>query len=91
MSFEDELAEDVLEIITVFSAWLYGVRSHKNRKLVETLREVASGHEQLLRAFKTEMDLNNGQWTACARHAGAARLRLQLGFGAQDRGHTRLG
>ncbi|MCL5999319.1 MAG: IS607 family transposase [Chloroflexi bacterium] len=42
-SFEEELAQDVLEIITVFSARLYGSRSHKNRKLVETLREVAEG------------------------------------------------
>ena len=41
MSFEEELAQDVLEIITVFSARLYGSRSHKNRKLVETLREAA--------------------------------------------------
>jgi len=41
LSFEEELAQDVLEIITVFSARLYGSRSHKNRKLVQTLREVA--------------------------------------------------
>lgn len=41
LSFEEELAQDVLEIITVFSARLYGSRSHKNRKLVETLRGVA--------------------------------------------------
>lgn len=41
LSFEEELAQDVLEIITVFSARLYGSRSHKNRKLVESLREVA--------------------------------------------------
>jgi putative resolvase len=39
LSFEEELAQDVLEIITVFSARLYGSRSHKNRKLVESLRE----------------------------------------------------
>jgi len=31
----------VLEIITVFSARLYGSRSDKNRKLIESLREVA--------------------------------------------------
>ena len=30
-SFEEELAQDVIEIITVFSARLYGSRSHKNR------------------------------------------------------------
>jgi predicted site-specific integrase-resolvase len=41
LSFEEELAQDVLEIITVFSARLYGSRSHKTRKLVETLRETA--------------------------------------------------
>ena len=41
LSFEEELAQDVLEIITVFSARLYGSRSHKNRKLVESLREAA--------------------------------------------------
>jgi putative resolvase len=39
LSFEEELAQDVLEIITVFSARLYGSRSHKNRKLVESLRQ----------------------------------------------------
>ena len=31
-TFEIELAEDVLEIITVFSAKLYGKRSHKNKE-----------------------------------------------------------
>lgn len=41
LSFEEELAQDVLEIITVFSARFYGSRSPKNRKLVESLREVA--------------------------------------------------
>ena len=41
LNFEEELAQDVLEIITVFSVRLYGSRSHKNRKLVETLREAA--------------------------------------------------
>jgi putative resolvase len=41
LSFEEELAQDVLEIITIFSARLYGSRSHKNRKLVDRLREAA--------------------------------------------------
>jgi putative resolvase len=40
-SFEEDLATDVLEIITVFSARLYGSRSHKNKKIVEELQEVA--------------------------------------------------
>ena len=34
-SFEEDLAKDVLEIITVFSARLYGSRSHKNKQLLE--------------------------------------------------------
>ena len=48
-SFEDELAQDVLEIITVFSARLYGSRSEKHRKLLETLNdsEVAQSAMQL--------------------------------------------
>jgi predicted site-specific integrase-resolvase len=40
-TFEEDLAQDVLEIITVFSARLYGSRSHKNKALVKELREVA--------------------------------------------------
>ncbi len=32
-TFEEDLAKDVLEIITVFSARLYGSRSRKNQKL----------------------------------------------------------
>ena len=40
-SFEEDLAKDVLEIITVFSARLYGSRSHQNKRLVEELRDVA--------------------------------------------------
>lgn len=38
MSFEEELAQDVLEIITIFSARLYGARSHKNKKLIEAAK-----------------------------------------------------
>jgi putative resolvase len=41
-SFEEELASDVLEIITVFSARLYGSRSHKNKKLMDNLKMAVS-------------------------------------------------
>ena len=37
-SFEEELASDVLEIITVFSARLYGSRSKKNKIVMEKLK-----------------------------------------------------
>lgn len=40
LSFEEELAQDVLEIITVFSARLYGSRSKKNKKLLEAVKAV---------------------------------------------------
>ncbi len=40
-SFEEDLAADVIEIITVFSARLYGSRSQKNKQIVQQLREVA--------------------------------------------------
>lgn len=42
-SFEDELVGDVLEIITLFSARLYGSRSHKNKTMVEALKAAAEG------------------------------------------------
>lgn len=38
-SFEEELAQDVLEIITVFSARLYGSRSRKHKKLMQDLQD----------------------------------------------------
>lgn len=38
-SFEEELANDVLEIITVFSARLYGSRSHKSKKILDALTD----------------------------------------------------
>ena len=36
---EEDLAKDVLEIITVFSARLYGSRSKKNQKLINGMKE----------------------------------------------------
>ena len=45
-AFEEELAQDVLEIITVFSAKLYGRRSHKHQKMLEGLGHVKSIAEQ---------------------------------------------
>ena len=39
-TFEEELAQDVLEIITVFSARLYGSRSRKNQKLLNGVKHV---------------------------------------------------
>jgi predicted site-specific integrase-resolvase len=45
VSFEEELAQDVLEIITVFSARLYGSRSKKNKKLIEAAKTLM-GHEK---------------------------------------------
>lgn len=41
-SFEEELAKDVLEIITVFSARLYGSRSHKNKLLMAKLQNAVA-------------------------------------------------
>ena len=40
--FEDDLVQDVLEIITVFSARLYGSRSRKNKKLLDALKQAAN-------------------------------------------------
>ena len=40
-SFEEELVQDVLEMITVFSARLYGSRSHKNKQVLDALKAAA--------------------------------------------------
>lgn len=40
-TFEDDLVQDVLEIITVFSARLYGARSRKNKQLLDALKKAA--------------------------------------------------
>ena len=37
-TFEEDLAKDVLEIITVFLARLYGSRSRKNQKLLDQVK-----------------------------------------------------
>ena len=41
-TFEEDLTQDVLEIITVFSARLYGSRSRKNKDLIESLKDAAN-------------------------------------------------
>ncbi|MFA5067988.1 MAG: IS607 family transposase [Candidatus Izemoplasmatales bacterium] len=40
---EKEFVNDVLEIITVFSARLYGKRSHKNKKILEENKKLFNG------------------------------------------------
>jgi predicted site-specific integrase-resolvase len=44
-SFEEELASDVLEIVTVFSARMYGARSHKNKKLIDGVTKAVTDAE----------------------------------------------
>ena len=44
-TFEEDLAKDVLEIITVFSARLYGSRSRKNQKLIDGVKQAVE-HSQ---------------------------------------------
>lgn len=44
-TFEQDLAKDVLEIITVFSARLYGSRSRKNQKLLDGIKEAVVAAE----------------------------------------------
>jgi predicted site-specific integrase-resolvase len=40
---EQEPVEDVLTIITVFSAKLYGNQSHKNQKVIEDSKKLFEG------------------------------------------------
>ena len=38
-TFEEDLPKDILEIMTVFSARLYGSRSHKSKKIIENMKK----------------------------------------------------
>lgn len=44
-TFEEDLAKDVLEIITVFSARRYGSRSRKNQKLLDGVRQAVEASQ----------------------------------------------
>ena len=52
-SFEEELTRDVMEIMTVFCAKLYGRRSHKSKKMAEEIENIVSEEKQ-------QLDLNLG-------------------------------
>jgi predicted site-specific integrase-resolvase len=42
ISPQEELVQDLIAIITSFSAKLYGLRSHKTKKLLAIIKEVTS-------------------------------------------------
>jgi putative resolvase len=46
-TFEEDLAKDILEIITVFSARLYGSRSRKSQKLLDGIRQAVDEAERM--------------------------------------------
>ena len=45
-SFEEELTQDVLEIMTVFCAKLYGRRSQKSKKMAQEIEKIVSEEKQ---------------------------------------------
>lgn len=45
LSFEQELVTDMIELITVFSARLYGSRSRKNQKLIDNMIKAVQDSE----------------------------------------------
>jgi len=64
-SFEEELAQDVIEIITVFSARLYGSRSHQSKRLLNELTEgKRTSSEVHTGRHHSDIDVARG----CARH-----------------------
>src|SRR5215472_12774164 len=46
---------------------------------------------RVMRAYKTELDLNNEQITACKRHAGAARSADNWGLARKQEAYTATG
>ena len=61
-SFEEELTRDVMEIVTVFCAKLYGRRSHKSKKMAQEIENIVSEEkEQLELQFGTPNSENRTQ------------------------------
>ena len=53
VSFQEELTSDVMEIMTVFCAKLYGRRSHKSKKMAEEIENIVNEEKQ-------QMELQGG-------------------------------
>ena len=45
-SFEEELTRDVMEIMTVFCAKLYGRGSHKSKKMAQEIEQIVVSEEK---------------------------------------------
>ena len=56
-SFEEELTRDVMEIMTVFCAKLYGRRSQKSKKMAQEIEQIVVSEE------KTHLELHFGNFT----------------------------
>jgi putative resolvase len=90
-SFEEELAQDVIEIITVFSARLYGSRSHKTKRLISELTANNSTDSEIITksmrpdnvADQAVRDLlaamEDAQWRAMSLYAKYLRARDAAG------------
>jgi predicted site-specific integrase-resolvase len=46
LTFDQELVTDMIELITVFSARLYGARSRKNKKLVDGISKAVTDSQK---------------------------------------------
>ena len=46
-SFDEDLAQDMLEIITIFNARLYGSRNRKNQQIIHGMHKVLKETERL--------------------------------------------
>lgn len=54
-TFEEELTRDVMEIMTVFCAKLYGRRSHKSKKMAEQIAAIVNAPDMQMRMdFETQ-------------------------------------
>ncbi len=84
-TFEEDLAKDVLEIIAVFSARLYGSRSHKNQKLLDGVKRAVDEVRILLIAHRVALDPTNVQRTYFARASGTARFAWNWALGEWKR------
>ncbi len=83
VTFEEELAADAWEIITVFSARLYSRRSHMTKRILKALQEAGDEPAPCRPRTRSPLAPNHSQTTLLARHAGYARVAYNCGAVAE--------
>ena len=86
-SEQQELVEDLVQIITVFSCKLQGKRANKVKKLIRELIQ----EEQMVKAIKVMLIPNNVQKTKMFQYAGTSRFAYNWALAREKENYEKGG